>query len=723
MAQINTKVTALGEKKSRLPGWFSEFAILLGRPENKARRGVWEKELVLDRGSGYNGIDVLLVLVAYFVSGECCGLKRFLEKTAPYGKELAAVGGRRRWSTQSSLSRALNAVTEEQAYEATKLLLRRGADEAAVEKHESALYRDTREEAWHIFHFDHKVKALRVRALSEGGDLPSGARRSDDLAAPGYAGRKRGEVQISRATLQHAGSGLWHDIRVEAGNASMEDGLGQAIATVGTWADRNEIPRERCVICVDGESGGWPQVGVGSKSDVCFLTRLSVPGLLDRREVCEELADAKWEEVLDSGSGPRRYATEAGTLVRESLGADVRLVVSRFKTRDGKKRGAGKVIDGWQYEVFATCVPKESWPASEIVTLYYGRCGQENRFAGENRELGLTRIFAYALAPQCLANAVGLWVWNQRIICGAEMDGGLAACDHRPSPRSVSEHSMPPPHAKRLGTKEEPKGREPGTSRETATATEGKDGGRSHSSESPPPVSKDDVKSYLDANWHDHVDEQSGWRWSADKGVGLCPENKPMRLHSVVSLENGRLRVRLRRTSGLCDTCPVRSKCSSSTSRGFLKEVTLTLSTETVIRHRNRETAEAVEDGNTVSKTACYSWKEPDRTLVPGSSDVRPPMLLPAKLRHRFVRLCEQSTVVVEIPDCVPEPKIPYYLAPTPAARQHRRKTNTDRLNWNALRKEMTVTLSAEVPPALEGLFGKPSPSGVDDQHPVITDS
>jgi hypothetical protein len=95
-----------------------------------------------------------------------------------------------------------------------------------------------------------------------------------------------------------------------------------------------------------------------------------------------------------SGSGPTRLAAELGDVLLQPSkntttnegerfeAVRVRVVVSRFAA--AQKSGAGVVIDGWQYELYATDLPTEAWPAAEIVELYYGRCGQENRFAQED---------------------------------------------------------------------------------------------------------------------------------------------------------------------------------------------------------------------------------------------------------------------------------------------------------------------------------------------------
>jgi hypothetical protein len=159
-----------------------------------------------------------------------------------------------------------------------------------------------------------------------------------------------------------------------------------------------------------------------------FLVRSAHYALLEETAIVEALRQATWCEVPSSGSGPIRLAAELGdVLLQPSKNtttdegerfdpACVRMVVSRFAA--AHKSGAGVVIDGWQYELYATDLPASAWPAAETVELYYGRCGQENRFAQEDRELGLDRIFSYNLPGQELATLVALFLWNWRTCIG-----------------------------------------------------------------------------------------------------------------------------------------------------------------------------------------------------------------------------------------------------------------------------------------------------------------
>ena len=81
-----------------------------------------------------------------------------------------------------------------------------------------------------------------------------------------------------------------------------------------------------------------------------------------------------------------------------------------------------RVLDGWQYELYSTDLPAETWPEREIVAGYYGRTGQENRFHQEDQELGLDRIFSYHLPGQQLATLVGLFVWNHYVCRGMDLE-------------------------------------------------------------------------------------------------------------------------------------------------------------------------------------------------------------------------------------------------------------------------------------------------------------
>src|SRR5260370_40242854 len=59
------------------------------------------------------------------------------------------------------------------------------------------------------------LEAARQRALPQTEDLPPARRRLDDVCAPGYTGRKRGQVVHTRTVISQAHSFHWLRSSVE----------------------------------------------------------------------------------------------------------------------------------------------------------------------------------------------------------------------------------------------------------------------------------------------------------------------------------------------------------------------------------------------------------------------------------------------------------------------------------------------------------------------------
>jgi hypothetical protein len=62
---------------------------------------------------------------------------------------------------------------------------------------------------WLIFDVDGTRQAARQRALPSIPDLPPLPRRLDEVCAPGYTGRKRGETVRTRTTVLQAHTHQW----------------------------------------------------------------------------------------------------------------------------------------------------------------------------------------------------------------------------------------------------------------------------------------------------------------------------------------------------------------------------------------------------------------------------------------------------------------------------------------------------------------------------------
>lgn len=630
----------------RLPDWASEGSVLA---ECLAQGGILEeigKRLLVQREGGYVGLDVLLFLLFYFASELKIGLKEFGRRTKPYRRQLAALGGRIRFPTPPSVSRFLGAVERPDIQAFGPWLLFEGTGAREVLKHPSTMHRDTRGGAWHFFDWDPTSTVLRQRALPVLDGLPEGKRRSDEMKS-GYRGRKRGEVQLSRATLQHAGSGLWLGIWMAPGNGEPKMGFDEALQTIQATCQQAGLAPENAVIRSDGQGGNVPYIAACQSAKIRYLTRWGKYGLLKQAEIREHLNQSTWYAVSDSGSGPRREAAELGWFElaasrhtrqpdgRRYEAVRSRLIVSRFRT--DKLRGSGILIDGWQYELFATDLEEEPWPAAEVVTSYYGRCGQENRFAQEDRELELDRIFSYDVPGQELANLIGLFVWNLRIchgmnladpprelpaqqprvpiaiedpaklpnstsIEGQKEGAGREATTTAPSRPATTQASMQvnevsatsPGHGEKTTTES---GAAPRAAKKTPAVapaverlleTNEKPAAAKHDqaldgndTEQPAGPFSDANKQLLAAlnrlDWSTLLKGKPNWTWDPKRGL-VCPGGVVVPLTSIKRFPtDNRRHLRFKAPHGTCPFCERKSDCTSSSSLTFRKEASLSL--------------------------------------------------------------------------------------------------------------------------------------------------
>lgn len=446
MAQIKTVVTR-SSRPLPLPAWAATFTLIVAFLRENRLFEELKSSCAIARQGGYTGWDLLVAGLALFVAQDPKGIKGFSASMKDFGKRVAAVAGLKKLPASASISRILGAAHRlPEPEEFVRWLLAQGCACRELLRHPLVLARDALGGAWSIFDFDPSVVAMRLRALAQEADLPEAMRRSAGLGAPGYAGRKRGEIQYSLAILSHSGAGLWMHVSAWAGNAKFAEAIGmaaQAVARTVAWAG---LSLESTLLRFDGAGGNFPAISAVVAQGIHYLTRLGSCAVLKQPGVMEFLAAANWQPVRDSGSGPKRHATELGSwavggeeFLKETEDKQAlrsRLVVSRFPAaKDGKRHGSGVEIDDWHYEVFAMDLSPMAWPAPDTVTLYYGRCGQENSFAQAGQEIQLGTTHSKTLAGQRLMTAIGMWVANLKRVMAVQHQGDLGpAPDQQPRP-------------------------------------------------------------------------------------------------------------------------------------------------------------------------------------------------------------------------------------------------------------------------------------------------
>ena len=646
MPRRQTRITFNKTDLSRVPDAFIESAALLLFLERLDLVVELGQRVRIRREGGYPGVDLALLLLVYFASGLRTGIRKAWEQLGPLSVSLAGLAGRRKLPSPAALSRGLTSAEPELVRPATAWLLGEFSGADAVMRHPATATYDAHGGAWHLFDLDGTVTTLRHRALPEEAELPQARRRSEATGRPGYPGRKRGDVQHSRMTVQHAGSAVWTHAHLSLGNGEGQVDLELGLDSVPTTAERVGLPLDRVMVRMDGQFGHVPGLTACRERGLAALMRLNRSSLLDDPDVLERLRSATWEPVLDSGSGPRRLATNLGTVTlrpgartRRPDGGkyepvEVRIVASVY--RDTTGRGAGRLLDGWRVELFIADVPADAWPAADCVAAYYGRSAEENRFAQEDRELGLDRIFSYHLPGQELATCLGLAVWNIRIAQGFELERPPEVC--------------PVPLLRSAG--------------------QGQDVAR-------PPVHwpRDPVLLKLLAalDWPGLLTRRPRWRWSAEALVLLCSEGREMTLSGVRAgaPDAERLGVVFRRPAGGCDSCGARDGCFHSERPRASKHLELSTDAKTARALDLRLHAIRGREGEVV-------------VPEPGPSHVALPRFLPAEARAVHRLRFRHATIHIELTEARRRGRL-RLVADSDANRQRRRKTWNERVEDYAI--------------------------------------
>lgn len=692
-------VGVTSEFDDKLPRWLSPYVVAM---EWFKETGLWEEvwERLKVNRQGYQGADLAMVLLAHRLTQREWGLKRFLEETAPYGQQLAAVAGRKQWPTQSAVSRALQAVDLEEVGVFADWVFEQTAHHGAfLLSHPGAYYRDGDGHKRRVMHADGTVEAMRQRALPEGDGLPEPKRFAANLGAAGYAGRKRGEVQYKVTLMQEAGTSLWVGAKWAKGNGHFSEEVEALTETADRWVQLMDESDRPTTVVTDGDEGGVGQAVAGAKSELGFATRLSCYDLLAHKEVVEHLNGAKWGAVQDSKSGPQRWATDAGTIRLRDV--RVRVVVSRYRAEQAEGNGSGVEIEGWHYELYGF-EPKsiEAVTAPDAVALYYGRNAVENRFGQRQREFNSPEVVSFDPGGQYLGIVMALLAWNIETILGAKAQQPLQKVADppasEPSSRPVDRQlePMPRPDPEAL----------PESVSKTACA-----------------VSLETILKLLnDYDWEGRLD--GGWTYRCQDNAIECPRGEVLTYQGARRVTEDRIEVRYFNTYSACSECPLRQGCSRSQKERFRREITVRL---------------AVDPQDHPAPTSRFEWEPPSLSRPPGSdsadestsprldqpaeSGLRPPQLVPTVFRRRFRKLATAATTKVTINPKDSGPSLEAYLAADAAERQRRRATWKNRHDWNKLEAEADVELTVQSQRSAEqltGLFDNDAPPDVTPASP-----
>src|SRR5260221_3101882 len=238
------------------PPWFGEVVLLV---THLKKQGVLTKlcervRFARRRFGRYEVIDFLAVLFGYAISGERT-LEEFYESIQPFAVTFMALFERDRLPSRSALSRFLAAFTETSVEALRTLFLDDLLNRPLTHDKQTGSLVDRAGNAWVVFDIDGTREAARQRALPQSDDLPPAFRRLDEVCAPGYRGRKRGQVVRTRTTVSQAHSYQWFGSFGNRGNGRYREELRKGLTAIGRYLTAYQFPSERTLLRLDGQYG------------------------------------------------------------------------------------------------------------------------------------------------------------------------------------------------------------------------------------------------------------------------------------------------------------------------------------------------------------------------------------------------------------------------------------------------------------------------------------
>src|SRR5258707_13276275 len=226
--------------------WFGEVTLIAAYlPQHGVLTKISERVCFARRRFGhYDVIDFLVVLFGYAISGERT-LEAFYEALQPFATPFMALFDRDQLPSRSALSRFLAALTEEPVEALRTLFLDDLLARPLTPDKQTGGLVDRAGNTWIVFDIDGTREAARQRTLPLTDELPPPFRRLDDVCAPGYRGRKRGEVVRTRTTVSQAHSYQWLGSFGNRGNGRYREELRKGLSAIARHLAGDQLPPAR----------------------------------------------------------------------------------------------------------------------------------------------------------------------------------------------------------------------------------------------------------------------------------------------------------------------------------------------------------------------------------------------------------------------------------------------------------------------------------------------
>ncbi len=407
-----------------VPAWFAEL-ILLAR--HFSQRGVLDAiceqvHLARGRAGHYDVIDFVAVLLGYALSSEAT-LEAFFDRLQPFAAPFMALFGRDHLPHRSTLSRFLADVD----VTGLEALRQQFAHDLCQHGFSGELRGGRIDHAGHrllVFDVDGTRQAARQRALVTAPEFPQPRRRLAQVCAPGYRGRKRGEVVRTRTTVLQAHTQQWLGTFSGAGNGDYATELEAACRVIIAYLATNGLHPAQGLLRLDALYGTASPLAHIQRAGLGFLTRGRDYHLLDHPKVRARLQQPCDVAVKQPETQVQRELFDIGYITDwlapvPELALTCRLVVARQSApQQAEAVTSGKRIGPFVYELFLTTAPANCLRANEVVELYYQRGGFEQVLSDEDTEQDSDRWCSCTPQGQEFWQILSQWVWNTRLELG-----------------------------------------------------------------------------------------------------------------------------------------------------------------------------------------------------------------------------------------------------------------------------------------------------------------
>jgi hypothetical protein len=478
------------------------------------------------RMGDYEVIDFVVMLLGYAVSGEPT-LTAFYQRLLPFAEPFMALFGRANLPHPATLSRFLAAL-DHGSVEALRTLFQDDLVARPVFGSSPGGVWDRQGQQWTIVDVDGTKQAARQRALPQTADLPAPHRRFDLVSAPGYLGRKRGEVVRTRTTVLQAHTHQWLGSFGNAGNGDYRGELLRAREVISSYASRLALPLSHVLVRLDGLYGNAaPLADLLAPQGPGVIVRGKDYHLLDLPAVSARLQLPPDQHTRHPESGTSRALYDCPNIALTPTGPVVRMLLAARQAADSAP-SIGTLRNGTVYEQFFTTVLPHAFTPADVLDLYLHRGSFETVLADEDQEQDPDRWVSHTPCGQEFWQILSQWIWNLRLEFGQHVS---------PSTMRLTEF----PYSQID---------EPATASEPVAASE--------------PTKADEPVCYEPAQWarRSFTKGFAGADFALlSDGTLRCPADHPLYPQERRVERDGSVRVLYAARIGHCRACPLRAQC------------------------------------------------------------------------------------------------------------------------------------------------------------------